>query len=501
MTRKFLDFFSVNDPGWGNSHNSGGSKDAKDGQGSEQAPQSDPDTNQPVETQPGKQPASQPSKPNGPPDLDELWRDFNDRIAGIFGGNKKPGATGSSANRPSNKPSSTDIPPPSQRGNGGGGGNGGFNAPNFNFNNPFGSKASFLIAGAIVFFMWVCSGFFIIQEGQAGVILTFGKYDYTAKPGINWRMPWPIQSEETVNLSGVRSVEVGRPVLIKATNQKDSSMLTEDENIIDVRFAVQYRLKDPTDYLFNNRDPDAAVIQAAETAVREIVARSKMDTVLYEGREKIGIDLANSIQKILDSYKTGIYVTSVTVQNVQPPEQVQAAFDDAVKAGQDQERLKSEGQAYANDIIPRAKGTAARLIQEAEGYKARVMATAEGDATRFKQVLVEYSKAPQVTRDRMYIDSMREMYNNVTKILVDTNKSNSLLYLPLDKIVAQVSAESAQAANAQVTGSNTPTGSVTVGGATGVNVPNPVNTANSTPSSNSSADKRDGLRSRDRESR
>jgi membrane protease subunit HflK len=223
-----------------------------------------------------------------------------------------------------------------------------------------------------------------------------------------------------------------------------------------------------------------------------------MDTVLYEGREKIGIDLANSIQKILDSYKTGIYVTSVTVQNVQPPEQVQAAFDDAVKAGQDQERLKSEGEAYANDIIPRAKGTAARLIQEAEGYKARVVATAEGDATRFKQILVEYAKAPQVTRDRMYIDTMREMYNNVTKILVDTTKSNSLLYLPLDKIVAQVTAESAQAANSQTSqsGATTPTGSVTVGGTTGSS-----SSTTSSSSSNSSADKRDGLRSRDREAR
>ena len=199
----------------------------------------------------------------------------------------------------------------------------------------------------------------------------------------------------------------------------------------------------------------------------------------------------------------------MTVQNVQPPEQVQAAFDDAVKAGQDQERLKSEGQAYANDIIPRAKGTAARLIQEAEGYKARVVATAEGDATRFKQILVEYAKAPQVTKDRMYIDTMREMYNNVTKILVDTTKSNSLLYLPLDKIVAQVSAESAQAANTQVNPSttSTPTGSVTVGGATGTNT-NPTSSTSSpatnpTPTSatNSGVDKRDGLRSRDREAR
>ncbi len=504
MMRKFIGLFSVNDPGWGNSHNSG-SKDAKDGQGNEQAPKVDPDsTNQPNKepTAPVNNPVN---KPDGPPDLDELWRDFNDRIAGIFGGKKKPGANpGASVN----KPSSTDIPPPSQRGNGGGG-NGGSIGSNFQFTNPFSSKSGSLVAVAIFLFIWVCSGFFIIQEGQAGVVLTFGKYDYTAKPGINWRMPWPIQSDETVNLSGVRSVEVGRPVLIKATNQKDSSMLTEDENIIDVRFAVQYRLKDPTDYLFNNRDPDTAVVQAAETAVREIVARSKMDTVLYEGREKIGIDLANSIQKILDSYKSGIYVTSVTVQNVQPPEQVQAAFDDAVKAGQDQERLKSEGQAYANDIIPRAKGTAARLIQEAEGYKARVIATAEGDAARFKQVLVEYAKAPGVTRDRMYTTAISEMYSNVTKVLIDTTKNNSLLYLPLDKLVAQVSAESAQAASTQVnqTSTPTPTGSVTVGGATGVNTP-AANTTNSTPapaavnnSNDRAVDKRDGLRSRDRDSR
>jgi membrane protease subunit HflK len=277
--------------------------------------------------------------------------------------------------------------------------------------------------------------------------------------------------------------------MIKGTNQKDSSMLTEDENIIDVRFAVQYRLKDPMEYLFNNRDPDMAVIQAAETAVREIVGRSKMDTVLYEGREKIAIDLAMDIQKILDSYKAGIFVTSVTVQNVQPPEQVQAAFDDAVKAGQDRERLKSEGEAYANDILPRAKGTAARLIQEAEGYRARVSAMAEGDALRFKQIYSEYAKAPQVTRDRMYIDTMKEIYNNVSKVLVDTTKSNSLLYLPLDKIINQVTTEAQQAA--QVQGATLP----------GVVSPNAISSPapNAAPSpAERSPEKRDGLRSRDR---
>jgi membrane protease subunit HflK len=272
------------------------------------------------------------------------------------------------------------------------------------------------------------------------VVLQFGKYSYTTRPGINWRMPWPIQTHEVVNLSSIRSVEVGRANLIKASNLKDSSMLTEDENIIDVKFAVQYRLKDASEYLFNNKDPDASVVQAAETAVREIVGKSKMDNVLYENREKLAIDLNASIQKILDSYKAGIFITSVTVQNVQPPEQVQAAFDDAVKAGQDRERLKNEGQAYANDIIPKARGAADRLMQEAEGYKAKVVATAEGDATRFKLIQVEYAKAPQVTRERMYIDAMQEIYNNVTKVMVDQrSQSGSLLYLPLDKLIQQVS--------------------------------------------------------------
>jgi len=446
----FKGFFSVNDPGWGNNHQAPkGDKDPKEG--GDQA-------------QPNQQPQGNRRPENGPPDLDDLWRDFNDKLNNLFGGKKRPSGGGQ---------------PPS---------GGGRKPPQFNVEG-FNPKTASLGALVIVTLVWLFSGFFMIQEGQAGVVLTFGKYDYTARPGINWRMPWPIQSTETVNLSAVRSVEVGRSVMIKGTNQKDSSMLTEDENIIDVRFAVQYRLKDPMEYLFNNRDPDMAVVQAAETAVREIVGRSKMDTVLYEGREKIAIDLALAIQTILDSYKTGIFVTSVTVQNVQPPEQVQAAFDDAVKAGQDRERLKSEGEAYANDILPRAKGTAARLIQEAEGYRARVSAMAEGDALRFKQIYSEYAKAPQVTRDRMYIDTMKEIYNNVSKVLVDTTKSNSLLYLPLDKIINQVTTEAQQAA--QVQGATLP----------GVVSPNAI--SSTTPSAAPSPaertpEKRDGLRSRDR---
>ncbi len=392
--RKLLQIFSVNDPGWGNNHQSGPDRgrDEKDATPPRQ------------EERP-----RQPQKQDGPPDLDQLWTDFNNRLNNLFKGKGQGGGNNQ---------------PPSSRGTGGDG-----------MKSGIGAGVVVLVAMVV----WVFSGFFIIQEGQTGVVLQFGKYSYTTRPGINWRMPWPIQTHEVVNLSSIRSVEVGRANLIKASNLKDSSMLTEDENIIDVKFAVQYRLKDASEYLFNNKDPDAAVVQSAETAVREIVGKSKMDNVLYENREKLAIDLNASIQKILDSYKAGIFVTSVTVQNVQPPEQVQAAFDDAVKAGQDRERLKNEGQAYANDIIPKARGAADRLMQEAEGYKAKVTATAEGDATRFKLIQVEYAKAPQVTRERMYIDAMQEIYNNVTKVMVDQRSSNgSLLYLPLDKLIQQV---------------------------------------------------------------
>lgn len=456
---------------------------------------------------------SQPKTPNrsgqqdGPPDLDELWNDFNRRLGSLFGGksskddpkdSKTPNSSfgnGDSSNGGSSTPG-TRVPetkPADEADRPSFGGSGGGMRPKFplgNGNFEFPKIGLGLIAGVIVA-IWAVSGFFIVQEGQAGVVLQFGKYKYTTRPGINWRLPYPIQAHEVVNLSGVRSVEIGRPVLIKATNLKDSSMLTEDENIIDVKFAVQYRLKDPTEYLFTNRDPDAAVVQAAETAVREIVGRSKMDTVLYEGREKIAIDLAASIQKILDSYKAGVLITSVTVQNVQPPEPVQASFDDAVKAGQDQERLKNEGQAYANEIIPRAKGTAARLIQEAEGYKAKVVATAEGDASRFKQVYVEYAKAPQVTRDRMYIDTMQQVYNNVTKVMVDTRSSNSMIYLPLEKIIQQTSVDPSANQNLGANANNPPA-SATPSGAS-VQTPAPM--------APNAADKRDSLRSRDRDVR
>ena len=346
-----------------------------------------------------QQPYSQQRPQDGPPDLDELWQEFNSKLNRLLGKKLK-------------------------------GGNG--------YKPPSGKKGASIGLGfmcIILLAIWMATGVFIIQEGQVGVVLQFGKLKYTTRPGINWRLPWPIQEHEVVNLSALRSVEIGRLTLIKSANLKDSSMLTEDENIIDVKFAVQYRLKDAADYLFNNRDVDSTVIQAAEAAVREIVGRNKMDFVLYEGREKIAIDLGQLIQKLLDSYHTGVLVTSVTIQNVQPPEQVQAAFDDAVKAGQDRERLKNEGQAYANDILPKAVGTAARLLEEAKGYKARLELQAEGDAARFRQLQAEYSKAPAVTRERLYLETMQQILSSTTKVLVESKQGNQLLYLPLDKLI------------------------------------------------------------------
>jgi membrane protease subunit HflK len=255
-------------------------------------------------------------------------------------------------------------------------------------------------------------------------------------PGPRWHLPDPIETVEIVNLSQVRTVEVGYRDNVKNKMLNESLMLTDDENIIDIQFAVQYFLKDSADYLFNNRNPDENVRQAAETAIREVVGKSKMDFVLYEGREQVAASATKLIQEILDRYKSGILISKLTMQNAQPPEQVQAAFDDAVKAGQDRERQKNEGQAYANDVIPRASGAAARLIEESQGYKQSVIANAEGDISRFKQILVQYDKAPGVTRERMYLDMMQQVMGNVSKVMVDQKNGNSLLYLPLDKLLS-----------------------------------------------------------------
>ncbi len=385
---------SLNDHGWGNKPRSG------DNSGD----------------QPGNKGGNQ-----GPPDLEELWRDFNRRLSGAFG--KKDGG-------------------------GNGGGNGGFSMPPNLTPRQFGGGVG-LLAG-VVLVIWLASGFYIVDASQRGVVLQFGRYKETTEPGLRWRLPWPIQSHEVVNLSGVCTVEVGYRGSEKNKVLKEALMLTDDENIVSVQFAVQYLLKDTVKYVFENRNPDDAVIQAAETAIREVVGKNKMDYVLYEGRDVIAANTNKLMQDILDRYNTGVQVRSVTMQSTQPPEQVQAAFDDAVKAGQDRERQKNEGQAYANDVIPKAKGTAARLMEEAEGYKSRLIAMAEGDASRFSQLLAEYSKAPEVTRSRLYLETLQQIYSNTSKVMVDAKGQGNLLYLPLDKLMqaagAQIGAAAADSA-------------------------------------------------------
>src|SRR5438046_7579515 len=256
-------------------------------------------------------------------------------------------------------------------------------------------------------------------------------------PGLRWRLPWPIQSNEIVNFAQVRTLEVGYRNNVRTKVLKESLMLTDDENIVDLQFAVQYLVKDARDYVFEVRRPDESAMQIAETAMREVIGKSSMDQILYETQVDVANRARDLMQAIHDRYKTGITVSTVTIQNAQPPEQVQAAFDDAVKAGQDRERQKTEGQAYANDVIPRAKGTASRLQQEADGYRQRVIASAEGDASRFKQVLTEYAKAPAVTRERIYIDTMREILSSTSKVMMDYRGSGNLLMLPLEKLMQQ----------------------------------------------------------------
>src|SRR5713226_3357234 len=314
----------------------------------------------------------------GPPDLDEMWRRFNQKLNSLFG--RRRGGGGDSGE------------PPNARQLSGGAG---------------------LIA-LVVLVAWLASGFYIVVEGQRGVILTFGKFSEVTTAGLHWRLPYPVQSNEIVDLTGVRTVEVGYRNNVKTKVLRESLMLTDDENITDIQFAVQYILKDPVDYLFTNRRPEDTVLQAAESAFREIVGKSKMDFVLYEGREQIAVAAQTLMQQILDRYKTGISISKVTMQNAQPPEQVQAAFDDAV---------------------PKARGTASRLTEEANGYRQSVIANAEGEAARFRQILVEYNKAPGVTRERLYLDTIQQILSSVAKILIDAKAGSNLLYLPLDKII------------------------------------------------------------------
>lgn len=366
----------------------------------------------------------------GPPDLDDLWRDVNRRLGGLFG-----------------------------RRNGGGGGDGGQSSGGGLSPKQFSGGIGALMVLALG--VWAASGFYIVDANQRGVVLRFGEYAETTEPGLQWRMPFPIETHELVDVAGVRTVEVGYRNAERNKVLRESLMLTDDENIVDIQFAAQWVLKNPEEYLFSNRTPDEAVKQAAETAMREVVGRSSMNFVLYEGREEVAQRAKDTMQTILDRYQTGIEISQLTMRNAQPPEQVQAAFDDAVKAGQDKERQKNEGQAYANDVIPKARGTASRLQQESEAYAARVVANAEGEASRFEQVLTEYRKAPKVTRERLYIDAMQDVYSNTTKVMIDAQSNGNMLLMPLDKVMQAAGAQAAS----QAGGRNASAGATTSGAA------------------------------------
>lgn len=380
---------------------------------------------------------------DGPPDLDEVLRQFSRKLNGLFGRGK-----------------------------------GGNQSPNGDT-----SLAVLPIMGLILL-IWLATGFYIVDQGSRGVVLRFGKHVETTTPGPRWHVPYPVEGVTVVNMEQVRTIEVGyrssEGGASRSKELRESLMLTDDENIIDLQFAVQYNLKDVEDALFNNRSTEEAVRGIAETSIREIVGKSKMDFALYEGREEIAVGAKRLMQEILDRYKTGISVVSVTMQNAQPPEQVQAAFDDAVKAGQDLERQKNEGQAYANDVIPKARGNAARLLEEAAGYKLRVENEAKGNASRFDQILTQYMHAPEVTRQRMFIDAQEQILSSVSKVVVDQKGGNSLLYLPLDKLLSASGAASA----ASTAASPAPT----------IAAPLPELDTNTQRS-------RDAFRSRDRESR
>lgn len=335
----------------------------------------------------GKDPWGNRNSEQGPPDLDEVVRKLQEKFGGLFGRS------------------------------GGRGGGSSF------------SVGSLGLLALVAVVLWALSGIYIVDEGRRGVVLQFGSYKTTTMPGLNW-FPRFIQTVDTVDISAVRSIELGR-------RADEALMLTQDENIIDVKFTVQYQVKDARDYLFNVRDPDQTLRDAAETAIREVIGQSEMDFVITGGRSEVVQRIRALVQQILDRYGAGLAVVNLNMQDAQAPDQVQGAFADAVKAREDEQRLKNEAEAYANDILPRARGQAARLIEEANAYRDKVVASAEGETARFLSILAQYEKAPEVTRKRLYLETMEEVLAGSSKVLVDTSggNNNNLLYLPLDKLM------------------------------------------------------------------
>ena len=340
----------------------------------------------------------------GPPDLDEILRKLQSQWGRIFG--RRPIGGGRS---------------------GGGGSGRGF------------GRGGFMGAGLVAIVLiaaWWLAGIWIIQEPEQGVVLRFGEYHRTMDPGFNWA-PYFIDSVDTVNVDRIRNAEIGfrNQGSSIAAVPREALMLTEDENIVDLQFAVQYRVRDPAQFLFENSEPEIALRQATESAVREIVGRSKMDFVLTEGRGAVAAETQGLIQEILDRYRTGLRVMSVNMQNAQPPTQVQDAFLDAIKAREDQERIINEAKAYQADVVPKARGEANAILAQAQAYQQRVEAIALGDASRFEQVLRAYRTAPEITRDRLYLEAVESVLAHTTKVLVDIPEGNNILYLPLDQII------------------------------------------------------------------
>lgn len=344
---------------------------------------------------------------DGPPDLDEMWRNFNRRLSGLFGGK---------------------------------GGNG------FRPDNGRAARVGVGIVIGVLVAVYAGSGLFVVQDGQTGVVLQFGKLSGTVGQGVHWRAPYPFASHEIVDTSQVRSIEIGRNNVVRLANVKEAAMLTRDADIVDVRFIVQYRIRSATDYLFRSVDPERSVSQAAQAAVRAIVGTRSAADMLNQDRDALREQLSAAIQRDLDRYQSGLEITSVTMQSVAAPEQTQAAYAEVAKAREDREAAKRAAQAYANDLLPKAQGDAAKLADEAKAYADRVVTEAEGDADRFKQVYAQYSKAPAVIRERMYLETMQDIYSKATKVFVGNKGGNSVVYLPLDKLVEQGRQNAANAA-------------------------------------------------------
>lgn len=443
---------SLNDPQWGRGKSDEDPKKETSDDREVKEPQNEENKQ---DSQP-KRPESSGRRNDGD-DLERLWDDFNRALGNMLGQGPQGGQRNDNNTSDAQDENRSDYGRRDQ--------NASFNKDEFretmerfkkmgggNMPHAQPSGKGLLFAGVIALGLWGATGFYIVPEGQSGIVTTFGKYTETTMPGFRWHAPVPIQNVEIVDVSSVRTVEVG--ALGRAAREAEALMLTDDENIVDLRFNVQYRIKPgegAMNYIFRSRNPDDSVLHSAESAMREVVGRLRMDNVLFESKQEIAEAVKKIMQDMLDRYQTGIEVMSVAIQNAQPPQPVQAAFNDAVKAGQDRERQINEGQAYANAVIPKARGMAVRLTQEAEGYKARVVEAARGDAERFTQILKQYEKAPQVTRDRMYVDVMQQVLSSSTKIFVDSKGSNNLLYLPFDKLMEQNKTQTIQSLQKDMT--------------------------------------------------